>query len=81
MVCCTLTRARMVYRHHFDEEGNLIFIKYQDHGTLPDGAAKPSEAPRSRFTFVCGGCPLEGEYEQVITPSGQYHSSGPVTSE
>lgn len=60
-----------------DKNGNIAFVHYQDHGQLPPGAALPGRALHTTLPFFCGGCILQGNYEQVITPSGEYKSKGP----
>jgi hypothetical protein len=62
----------------YDEAGNLEFLHYSDHGTLPEDATLPSKTLHTTITVLCGGCIYEGTYREVITPSGEYHSSGPI---
>lgn len=67
--------------YHFvyklDENGDLEFVNYQDKGRLPAGAALPNRAYRTQSVVTCGGCILEGTYDEIITPSGNYSSRGP----
>ena len=65
----------IVYK--YDKDGELQFVYYQDHGTVPETAPKPSTATRFGHVVTCNGCRLEGTYEEIVTPSGKYHSSGP----
>jgi hypothetical protein len=61
----------------FDDEGNFEFYVYQDHGQLPEGSWRPTQAFRStfeqcfntRFGVVCGIA------TETVTPSGEYKSS------
>ena len=53
-----------------DKDGNLVSYKYQDKGTLPDGAPAPSSA-MSWDDAPCG----DDVYDEQTTPSGQYSSS------
>jgi hypothetical protein len=58
----------------YDAGGNLIKYKYQDHGTLPDGAARPSQAIHESYFAILnpiGG----GTVTETITPGGEYKSS------
>ena len=60
-----------------DDAGNLEFYVYQDHGQLPEGSWRPSQAYRYTyelcmqfsFGFVCG------TVRESVTPSGEYKSS------
>lgn len=61
-----------------DENGNLIGFKYQDHGTLPANAVRPSKAIHQSYPLALnfgGGLIIEGLVIETITPSGQYKSS------
>lgn len=60
-----------------DRNGNVMFVHYQDHGQVPETAPRPATALFSSTFVGCGGCMLQGTYEEVVTPSGEYHSSGP----
>lgn len=61
----------------FDDEENFEFYVYQDHGQLPEGTWRPSEAYRSTFEaclefsfgIVCGTA------KESVSPSGEYKSS------
>src|SRR5687767_7958641 len=61
----------------FDDEGNVEFYVYQDHGQLPEGSWRPSRAFRSTyeqcfnysFGVVCG------TVMETVSPSGEYKSS------
>jgi hypothetical protein len=55
-----------------DRNGNLVLVSYQDQGTLPDGAPRPSSAVRRDVTSSVGGQTCTGQ--EVTTPSGQYRS-------
>ena len=68
-------KVHIVYR--YDAASNLQFIHYQDKGRLPDGAPRPQKALKTQAVVTCGGCLLQGTYEEIITPSGHYSSSGP----
>ena len=60
-----------------DDEGNLEFYVYQDHGHLPEGGWRPSVTFSSTFEvcyqysfgIVCG------TVKESVTPSGEYKSS------
>ena len=60
-----------------DDEGDIEFYVYQDHGQLPEGSWRPSQAFRSSFEqclntsfgVVCGIA------TETVTPSGEYKSS------
>ena len=52
--------------------GALVLVSYHDHGTLPDGAPRPSSARRNPVTSVVGGRTCEGT--ETTTPSGDYSS-------
>jgi hypothetical protein len=61
-----------------DENGNVIAVlNYQDHAQLPPGAALPTTTLHSIFHVDCD-CIYDGDYQQVLTPSGEYHSQGPI---
>ena len=60
-----------------DDAGAIVFVQYQDHGHLPPGAAFPKKAVHTTAVVNCGGCALQGTYEEVTTPSGEYKSKGP----
>jgi hypothetical protein len=55
-----------------DRAGVLVLVGYQDHGTLPEGAPRPTSATRRPVTSTVGGETCEG-YE-ITTPSGEYRS-------
>jgi adenosylmethionine-8-amino-7-oxononanoate aminotransferase len=55
----------------------IEFVSYQDEGQLPVGAALPASAIHGSVYVSCGGCVLQGTYEHVITPSGEYISLVP----
>ena len=62
----------------YDEGGNLIKYKYQDQGTLPEGAPRPARAihQTSINNYDNGdGQYFEGRVTETITPSGEYKSS------
>lgn len=54
-----------------DENGVLLSYKYQDNGTLPDGAPKPAKAQNFKDEIV--GC-NQGSKE-TVSPSGAYSSN------
>ena len=67
----------------YDDEGNIEFYEYHDHGNLPEAAARPSQAYRTGGAYG-GDLPcfqvdeqncLSGPFDEVITPSGEYQSS------
>ena len=62
----------------FDNEGNLQFFEYQDHGTLPSRAARPRRAFRTTYS-VCYDFAELGEIcgivDELVLPSGEYKSS------
>jgi hypothetical protein len=61
-----------------DENGNRIaLLMYEDQAQLPPGAALPTTTLHSIFHVACG-CLFEGDYGQILTPSGVYHSYGPI---
>jgi hypothetical protein len=61
----------------FNDEGDFEFYAYQDHGQLPEGSWRPSQAFHSTFELcfefnfgvVCGTA------RETVTPSGEYKSS------
>lgn len=55
-----------------DRNGALVLVSYQDQGTLPDGAPRPTSAVRRDVTSTVGGQTCVGQ--EVTTPSGQYRS-------
>ena len=60
-----------------DDDGNLEFYVYQDHGQLPAGSWRPSQPYRNAFEacyefsfgIVCG------TVKESVSPSGEYKSS------
>ncbi len=61
-----------------DDDGELDFYVYQDHGQLPEGSWRPSTTFRNTFEMclnlgsigiVCGIA------KETVTPSGEYKSS------
>ena len=60
-----------------DDDGNLEFYVYQDHGQLPEGSWRPSQPYRETFEqclqfdfgIVCG------TVRESVSPSGEYKSS------
>lgn len=60
-----------------DDDGTFDFYVYQDHGQLPEGSWRPSEAYRDTFEIcyhfsfgiVCGIA------KESVSPSGEYKSS------
>ena len=60
-----------------DDDGNLEFYVYQDHGQLPEGSWRPSQTHRETFEqclqfdfgIVCG------TVRETVSPSGEYKSS------
>ena len=60
-----------------DEEGNLEFYVYQDHGQLPEVGWRPTSTFRTTFE-VCYQFSFGvtcGTAKESVTPSGQYTSS------
>lgn len=55
-----------------DRNGTLVLVSYQDQGTLPEGAPRPTSAIRRAVTSTVGGETCEGN--EVTTPSGEYRS-------
>jgi hypothetical protein len=55
-----------------DRNGALVLVSYQDQGTLPEGAPRPTSAVRREVTSTVGGQTCTGH--EVTTPSGQYRS-------
>jgi hypothetical protein len=55
-----------------DRNGALVLVSYRDHGTLPEGAPRPTSAVRRAVTSMVGGQTCEGN--EVTTPSGEYTS-------
>lgn len=53
-----------------DKDGNLVSFKYQDKGTVPEGAPLPGKAQKVDTDFA--GC--SEKLKEVTTPSGQYSS-------
>jgi hypothetical protein len=63
-----------------DENGNVIAVlNYQDHAQLPQEAALPQTTLHSIIHVDCG-CIYDGDYAQTLTPSGEYHSYGPINA-
>src|SRR5688500_16931564 len=56
-------KVHMVYR--YDASSNLQFIHYQDKGRLPEGAPRPQKAVKTQAFVTCGGCLLQGTYEEI----------------
>jgi hypothetical protein len=62
----------------YDSRGNsYTLLHYQDHGQLPPGAALPATAVQVILHVDCD-CIYDGDYLETITPSGEYHSRGPL---
>ena len=61
----------------FDDEGNFEFYVYQDHGQLPEGSWRPSQAFRSTFEqcFNTSFGVICGIATETVSPSGEYKSS------
>jgi len=61
----------------FDDEGNFEFYVYQDHGQLPEGSWRPSQAFRSTFEqcFNTSFGVICGMATETVSPSGEYKSS------
>ena len=61
----------------FDNEGNFEFYLYQDHGQLPEGSWRPSQAFRSTFEqcFNSSFGVVCGLTTETVSPSGEYKSS------
>ena len=61
----------------FDDEGNFEFYVYQDHGQLPEGSWRPSQAFRSSFEqcFNTSFGVVCGIATETVSPSGEYKSS------
>jgi hypothetical protein len=57
--------------------GSLTLLHYQDHGHLPPEAALPATAVQMILHVDCD-CIYDGDYLETITPSGEYHSHGPL---
>jgi hypothetical protein len=68
-------KVHLVYK--YDAANNVQFVHYQDKGRLPDGAPRPQKAVKTQAVVNCNGCLLQGTYEEILTPSGHYSSSGP----
>jgi hypothetical protein len=60
-----------------DADGNVVFVHYQDHAMLPEGAALPTVATHTIVHVDCS-CYYDGDYEQVLMPNGLYMSHGPL---
>lgn len=61
----------------YDEAGNRVaLLNYQDHGHLPPGAALPTKTVVMILHVASG--PWAGDYREVLTPNGEYHSQGPM---
>jgi|SRR5687768_1777910 len=60
-----------------DDEGNLDFYVYQDHGQLPEGSWRPSRVYRNSFEmcFTASFGVFCGIAKESVTPSGEYKSS------
>src|SRR5215203_2632054 len=61
----------------FDDEGNFEFYVYQDHGQLPEGSWRPSQAFRSTYEqcFNTSFGVMCGIVTEMVSPSGEYKSS------
>lgn len=60
-----------------DDDGNLEFYVYQDHGQLPAGSWRPEQAYRNTFE-VCYNFSFGtvcGTVKESVSPSGEYKSS------
>jgi hypothetical protein len=61
-----------------DANGQVVAVlNYQDHAQLPPDAALPTTTLHSILHVDCG-CIYDGDYAQTLTPSGEYHSHGPI---
>ena len=62
----------------YDNRSNeQTLLHYQDHGQLPAEAALPATAMQMILHVDCD-CIYDGDYLETITPSGEYHSRGPL---
>lgn len=61
----------------FDDEENFEFYVYQDHGQLPEGTWRPSQAYRNTFEqcFQFSFGVVCGTVKESVSPSGEYKSS------
>lgn len=63
----------------FDDDGNLAFFSYQDHGQLPDWAWHPSQFYDLTFEDCLDLGPgigiVCGTVNESVSPSGEYKSS------
>jgi hypothetical protein len=61
----------------FDDEGNFEFYVYLDHGQLPEGSWRPSQAFRSTYEqcFDTSFGVMCGTVTETVSPSGEYKSS------
>jgi hypothetical protein len=61
----------------FNDEGDFEFYAYQDHGQLPEGSWRPSQAFHSTFElcFEFSFGDVCGTARETVTPSGEYKSS------
>jgi hypothetical protein len=65
----------------YDNRGDdLTLLHYQDHGQLPPGAALQATAVQVILHVDCD-CIYDGDYLETITPSGEYHSHGPLKTQ
>ena len=55
-----------------NDHGTLVLVSYHDHGSLPDGAPRPTSARRNDVSSVVGGETCTGT--ETTTPSGDYSS-------
>lgn len=60
-----------------DKDGNLLSFKYQDKGSLPEGAPRPSSALKVETVYP--GCPAGAN--EITLPSGEYSSDCHYRSE
>ena len=61
-----------------DDEGNVEFYQYQDHGQLPEDVIPPSRTVNYNFDTCLSFGSLGivcGTINETITPSGEYKSS------
>jgi hypothetical protein len=71
-VSCTATDILKM-----DDDGNFEFYVYQDHGQLPEGGWRPTQAYRNTFEqcFQFSFGVVCGTVKETVTPSGEYKSS------
>jgi len=57
-----------------DKDANITEYRYQDHGTMPEGAPRPSRTISETYPLVLNPLGL-GLATEITTPSGEYKSS------